>query len=135
MSRRMRFVLVVLIGTCSAAALAGCAQRTLPPVAVTTADSGSAQTLSAGQELVISLDSNPTTGYRWAVDGAVPAQLKQVGEPKYASSSNAIGSCGTEVWTFAGQGTGDGTLKLKYWRSFEPTATPADTFVVKVSVR
>jgi inhibitor of cysteine peptidase len=85
--------------------------------------------------MVISLDANPTTGYQWGIDGALPEQLAQVGDAKYASDSKAIGSGGTEVWTFAGQGSGEGTLKLKYWRSFEPTAAPADTFVVKVTVK
>ena len=57
-----------------------------------------------------------------------------MGEPEYTAGSSALGAGGTEVWTFVGKSAGDGTLELKYWRSFEPTATPAGTFEVKIGV-
>ena len=114
--------------------LTGCAQRASAPVELTQEDSGTSQALSVGQELRISLDANPTTGYMWAIDGELPQQLEQVGDPEYTSESNAIGAGGTEVWVFRGLAAGEGTLKLKYWRSFEPTATPDDTFEVTVGV-
>lgn len=107
----------------------------MSPLELTGQDSASQQTLAVGQQLKITLDSNPSTGYRWAVDGAVPPQLEQSGEAQYAGKSNALGAGGAEVWTFVGTSVGKGTLKLKYWRSFEPTAAPANTFEVSVNVR
>jgi len=115
--------------------LVACSARSDTPVELTQSDSGTTQTLSVGQELRISLDANPTTGYAWAVDGALPPQLEQAGEPEYTAESNAIGAGGVEVWTFAGAAAGEGTLRLKYWRSFEPTAAPERTFEVTVDVR
>lgn len=112
----------------------GCAQKLAGPIELTQKDDGSTQTLPVGQALRISLESNPTTGYRWDVDGAVPPQLRQVGEPTYTAGSTAIGAGGTEVWTFEGATVGSGTLTLKYWRSFEPTTPPISTFEVKVNV-
>ncbi len=111
--------------------LSGCAG----PVRLSDADDGSVQRLDAGQELQVSLEANPTTGYQWAVDGDLPAQLEQKGEPVYDASSNAIGAGGTEVWTFVAKEPGTGTLRLKYWRSFEPTVPPVVTYSLSVAVR
>jgi inhibitor of cysteine peptidase len=105
------------------------------PLELTADDNGSTQQLAIGQELRITLESNQTTGYRWAVDGDVPTQLTQADEPTYSSESKIIGAGGQEVWTFEGAQTGSGLLKLKYWRSFEPTAQPAETFTVTVNVK
>jgi inhibitor of cysteine peptidase len=90
--------------------------------------------MSAGQELQLTLDSNPTTGYSWALDGEIAPQLEQVGEAEYTAESTALGAGGTEVWTFKAKSSGSGTLRLKYWRSFEPDATPPETFDVTVEV-
>lgn len=124
------FIGVVLVGP-----LVACAPKTTSPLELASARSGSRQTLAVGQQLKISLDSNPTTGYRWAVDGTLPPQLEQVGQSKYTAQSSAIGAAGVEVWTFVGKSVGTGALKLKYWRSFEPTAAPFRTFEVGVEVR
>lgn len=113
---------------------AGC-HGTPSPIELTQADSGTSQRVAVGQELRITLDANPSTGYRWAVDGQAPAQLEQRGEPRYAAGSTALGAGGTEVWTFVGRQSGAGTLRLKYWRFFEPTIAPIATFTVNVRVR
>lgn len=124
------FIGIVLVGS-----LVSCAPRTTAPLELGSADAGSRRSLGLGQQLKVSLDSNPTTGYRWAIDGTLPPQLEQVGESSYTADSKAMGAGGVEVWTFLGKSPGAGTLKLKYWRSFEPTATPARTFQVRVDVR
>lgn len=114
--------------------LTGCGPQTSDAVELTEGDSGSTQTMSVGQELRIALEANPTTGYQWAIDGELPPQLEQVGEAEYAAESSALGAGGTEVWTFEAKSTGSGTLRLKYWRSFEPDAAPAEAFDVTVEV-
>ncbi len=124
------FIGIVLVGL-----LVGCTPTSTAPLELGSADSGSSQTLAVGQQLKVSLDSNPTTGYRWAVDGALPPQLEQLGEPEFTAQSSALGAGGVETWTFVGTSAGACTLKLKYWRSFEPTAPPADAFEVNLDVR
>ena len=133
--RRWVRLIGCLTGLVSVAVLlVACSGLPEPPIELTQKDSGTTQELSVGQELRVSLDANPTTGYVWAVDGELPSQLEQTGEPDYTAESSALGAGGTEVWTFVGKSSGTGTLKLKYWRSFEPTATPAGTFEVAVDV-
>ena len=135
MTRPLRVVVSVLMGVLLITALSACASNAAPPLELTSGDNDSRQALGVGQRLKITLDSNPSTGFVWAVDGVVPAQLEQLGEPRYSTQSSLAGAGGAEVWTFAGTSVGRGTLKLKYWRSFEPTVAPADTFEVTVDVR
>ena len=101
MRRFAQAIAVVLLGMALAASLMACASRPATPLELTRQDNGSTRTLGAGQELRISLDSNPTTGYRWALDGALPPQLEQVGEPRYDGASTALGAGGTDcsaIW-------------------------------------
>ena len=133
-----RVRLVLAAGTLAFAvlSLAGCGSPTPQgPLELTSADKGSTQRLAVGQELRVTLESNPTTGYRWAVDGDLPTQLEQMGEPSYKAESKMVGAGGQEVWAFKGAKAGTADLKLKYWRSFEPTAQPAETFSVTVEVK
>ncbi len=123
-----------------AATVVGCAPGTSdtqpPPAAeISEGDRGVTQQIEIGQEIRLSLDANPTTGYSWSLDGPLPAQLKQVGEPTFTAQSDALGAGGVQVWTFAGAASGTGELKMKYWRSFEPSAPPADTFRITVDVK
>jgi len=135
MNRLMKALSAALVAVLLALGLSGCATSPAAPVQLTQKDSGATQQLAIGQELRISLDANPTTGYQWAIDGTLPAQLQQVGQAKYTAGSTAMGAGGVEVWTFTGKSSGEGVLKLKYARSFEPTAPPARTFTVAVSVK
>lgn len=125
---------VVILLLVAGITLTACGPQPAETVELTAGDSGSTEAMSVGQELRITLDSNPTTGYSWALDGELPPQLEQVGEPVYTAESSALGAGGTEVWAFKAMSSGSGTLRLKYWRSFEPDATPPETFDVTVEV-
>lgn len=133
----LTIALVATVSGCSSKPSTGAKTNPEPPapIALSTKDTGSTQSMQVGQQLRVSLDANPTTGYQWAVDGVLPAPLAQSGHPTYKRASGAIGSGGTEVWTFAARAAGSGTLKLKYWRSFEATTPPVQTFDVTVDVK
>jgi len=117
--------------------LTACSSDTTSEVELREQDSGSKQTLSVGQRLKIVLESNPSTGYQWALDGALLPQLEQAGKAVYVpdAGANYPGAGGVEEWDFVAKVPGEGNLKLKYWRSFEPTANPASTFEVFVDVQ
>ena len=132
-SRKTIALLVACLLLC--ATTTACKPGSKPPVKLTANDNGSKQALAVGQKLLVTLDANLTTGYQWSVDGSLPGQLKQVGSVLYSAQSNAIGGQGSDLWTFVGASAGSGMLKLKYSRSFEPTATPAKMFEVQVDVR
>ena len=139
MRRPWPIVAVAIALVAVAGLVSACSGKTNPeppaPLALAKAESGTTQDLQIGQELRITLDANPTTGYQWDVVGQVPAQLERVGSPRFAPASDALGAGGTQVWTFVAVSAGEGTLKMKYWRSFEPTAPPPAEFRVTLRVK
>ena len=62
-------------------------------VLLTDTDNGNEIAVRKGQSLVISLDSNPTTGYTWELVEQPDEQiLQQVGELEFAQESELIGA-------------------------------------------
>jgi inhibitor of cysteine peptidase len=105
------------------------------PLDLTADDDGGSVLAQVGQEIRLVLESNPSTGYRWSLDGALPQHLGLDGDAVYEQGSDALGASGAETWTFRALKAGEGDLSLKYWRSFEPTAPPESVFRVTVQVR
>jgi inhibitor of cysteine peptidase len=100
---------------------------------------GSQVELAAGQILVITLASNPTTGYRWEVVDLDTAVLQQMGEAEFQSSDAGgtplVGAGGVEVFRFEAAGSGQTALTLVYHRSWEEGVDPLETFAVQITVR
>lgn len=101
-------------------------------------DNGSTLSMNQGESLVLSIEGNPTTGYNWEVDSVDANILQSAGEPEYAQDSNLdpkmTGVGGTYTFKFTAVSAGTTSLKLKYWRSFEPDTLPVETFEVIVNV-
>jgi predicted secreted protein len=93
---------------------------------------GAASTLHEGEEFVLWLASNPSTGYSWIA--APNPQLTFVATRQIARS-NRPGAPDTQHLTFRAVRTGTTTLKLAYDRPFEPGVPPAKTQTVLVTVR
>jgi len=130
-------VLITVLLAALALALAGCGSSG-GDVVVTDADAGEAVTLGPGQNLVVRLESNPSTGYSWeAVE--VPRVLKGPAAPTHEQDSEGegvVGAAGTDVFTFtASEGTGEGTLVLAYRRPWEENVPAEEEFVLEVTVR
>lgn len=102
-------------------------------------DSGSRVELEKGQTLVVTLESNPSTGYSWEVAEGAGTVLQQKGEADFKSSSagdqQLVGAGGTETLRFEAAGAGETTLKLVYYRPWEKGVEPLETFSVQVIVR
>ncbi|HEX9952485.1 MAG TPA: protease inhibitor I42 family protein [Rubricoccaceae bacterium] len=136
----------LLAVTLGALSLAGCAASTgdaaPAPAGATVALDGSvngrAVRLAVGQRVTVTLDSNPTTGYGWALADSAGGTLTRDGEPVYTQAPadpGMVGVGGEQVWTFRAVRAGAGTLRLEYGRSFEPDAEPVETFSAPVEVR
>ena len=87
----------------------------------------------AGDILEIRLPENATTGYRWALDdpdtALFAADSTAADYPKAAP-----GSGGTAILRVRTVAKGEGTLRLKYWRSFEGEGGIVRRFAVKVHI-
>ncbi len=104
-------------------------------VTVTDQDNGKDIDLAPDQTLIVKLASNPSTGYKWTVEGD-PAPLKlQKQTYRKSTKSSAMGAPGMEVFQFSAGSSGIANLKLNYHRSFEYNLPPVKTFSLRVNVR
>lgn len=91
---------------------------------------------SRNQILNIKLDSNITTGYKWnLVNEPNPGIVKIVSSKYNEPVGGGIGAGGSESWQFQTVGNGTTTIKLAYFRSFEPNIPPVKEFSVTINVR
>ena len=118
--------LVVLLGGC---------ERQPPAISVGIDQSGQAVRMQAGQELAVSLPSNPSTGYHWEIETIDSAILQQAGEPDYqpAPGTARPGQGGSVTFRFLAVAGGKTPLRLFY---LPPTgeSTPAEIFFLVVIV-
>jgi inhibitor of cysteine peptidase len=129
--------LIILAAGCGSHAGSGPVQVSPPEqVNLTASDNGQKITLFAGQELVIQLDGNPSTGYTWEAKDLDAGMFQQVGETVFAASnSNLVGSGGTLTLTFRVLKTGPAALTLVYHRSWETGVAPLQTFSITAAVK
>lgn len=100
------------------------------------ADDGKKLTVPNGKDVVLTLPSNPTTGYKWRVTSTD----RTFGYPKedfIGSGTGAVGSGGSQTFTWKTSGpfpmTGTHRVQLAYARG--ETGTPAKKFTLIVDVR
>ena len=132
-STRMRrgcFGLAALALSGSGASMAA-AQGTLN---LTEQDNGGQISARAGEEVILRLPENVTTGFRWAVEDANP-KLELASATHESSRSAALGASGQALFRFRVIGTGSEKLSLKYWRQWEGDASIVKRFVVTVQAR
>ncbi len=97
-------------------------------------DNGRELEVRTGQEIIVSLESNPTTGYTWEISNIEDGIMEQVGKTVFESSTDLVGSGGIQVFRFKACGTGEVVLDLVYHRSWEKEVKPARTFSLKITV-
>lgn len=105
-------------------------------VKATVDDNGREMELKKGQNLVVTLEGNPTTGYSWEVAEPLDQQvLRQVGEPEFKAESDLAGAGGEQILRFEAVNTGQTTLTLVYHRPWEKDVEPLETYSIQVVVR
>jgi len=101
-------------------------------VSVSVYTPGQSITVDQGNQFVIALAANPTTGYSWKA--AASDNVEQVKSKFVQGDSKLMGAGGTQFITFKATKRGSTTLQVDYARSFEKGTAPADTesFPVRV---
>jgi inhibitor of cysteine peptidase len=100
-------------------------------------DSGSQVQVKSGQVLAISLETNPTTGYKWEVMRIDESMLQQLGESEFISSDSKglVGVGGVEILRFEAVGVGTTYLELGYRRYWEEDVAPLMLYTLSIVVR
>jgi inhibitor of cysteine peptidase len=118
--------------------LSGCSVSEGGEVMVDETRDGSAVEVSVGENLVISLESNPSTGYTWQVLAVDTAILEKTGENEFVQAEGdamLLGAGGREQMTFRAVAKGTTTLELGYKRPWEVEADPEQFFSIEVTVK
>jgi inhibitor of cysteine peptidase len=107
------------------------------PVTVNAAQSGTKVELASGQDLVVRLPSNPTTGYRWIYIEPQDAVLRVDGPSTYEAQTagGVAGAGGTEIWKLAPLKQGQQQLRFEYRRPWEQDIAPSQVATYAVTVK
>jgi inhibitor of cysteine peptidase len=77
-------------------------------------------TIAKDAQLVIELPSNPSTGFGWTEAEIAEASILQENENKFVEpEEQAMGTEGTQVWTFTATEKGTTTVEMEYSRPWE----------------
>jgi inhibitor of cysteine peptidase len=91
-----------------------------------------------GDEIVLGLPENASTGYRWHVARSDGLDEKEAGEreagPLPKGTNPQVGGGGTRKFRFVAKGPGSGRLELKHWREWEGEKSVIARFSVDITV-
>jgi inhibitor of cysteine peptidase len=104
-------------------------------VTITQADNGKTIELKTGDSLVVRLDENPTTGYRWAVEQGIDDIFNPPGSQFDKNPDAKTGAGGTRVFTFQALKPGKTSLKIKHWRAWQGDNSITHRFGVEIQVK
>jgi predicted secreted protein len=100
----------------AALASAGCGDEA---VTVTETDADRSVMLRVGQQLVVRLGSNPSTGYDWSF-GMSPEGILALDSSGFESGGSQPGSGGTQTYRLRARRSGQTTIELTLQRPPDP---------------
>ena len=133
---KSKLVLVCIMAVISLGLFA--CSESAPPASAECAYAWNQETeVAVGGTLTVTLESNPTTGFEWALvritDETV---LEEEGHEFVAPEAEAPpGTGGEEVWTFTALKEGKSTISMEYRRPWEEGVEPDKVFVLTVVVK
>jgi predicted secreted protein len=88
-----------------------------------------------GDEFIIVLDSNKTTGFGWQLAKPINQNMLKLLRTDYIpSETDLVGAGGKEEWTFIAVNSGKATIPLKYarpWEKVKPAKEKTFTIIIK----
>lgn len=102
-------------------------------VLLSEANHGSLVRVRPSEEVVLELEENPTTGYRWAIETRGRA-LKEIGSTYIPSSGSAIGGGGRRAVRFVAAQPGTAEIRAALRRPWEQKNRNADQYAVTITV-
>lgn len=126
----------VLLAAAAAVAIAACGPDPLiEGIFLDEEDAGTTVSVPLGAEVVVELESNPTTGYEWALLEEPDPSVLRLADQEYEPTTppDVAGGGGVERWTFETRGGGSVTLRMGYQRTFEDRP-PVEEFTVTINV-
>jgi inhibitor of cysteine peptidase len=106
-----------------------------PPIIATETENGKTVAINQNALLIISLESNLSTGYSWRVSKNDNSILKFVDQTTFPPKTPMPGAPGHQMFKFKAIATGSDAIELEYLRPWEKGVAPAKTFSVIVTVK
>ena len=103
-------------------------------ITLTEADNGRTIDVPQGAEVLIRLEENPTTGYRWAFDLDDDAVLAPQASDLASAPGAAVGGGGSRTFTFTAGQPGTAHLQFKLWREWEGDSSIVERYGVTIAV-
>jgi len=101
-------------------------------IVATEKHNGGVVTARVGDSVVLKLEENPTTGFRWEI-ASVDSQVLALTQDEVQPASLGIGGGGLRVFHFMTKKPGTAELELRLVRSWESGA-PKSVFRVRITV-
>ena len=94
------------------------------------------QGISAGDSVVVTLCSNPTTGFQWTESARISNEtaLKQTDHGFVPPNGDVPGAAGKEIWTFKALKKGTTEISMEYSQPWEGGEKAEWTFVATIVV-
>ncbi len=104
-------------------------------IVIVQADQGKTVETRQDDLIVIRIEENPTTGYRWEI-GMVDQQIVEILDSDYLiASGGGIGSGGTRIFRFRAKSPGISPVQLRLRRSWEVEDALLKSFSVSIQVQ
>ncbi len=91
---------------------------------LTASNNGVTLETTENQTINLTLDSNATTGYKWNLAAEPDSTVLKLVSSEYVvpktGSPPVVGAGGKEIWKFQTTGRGTTSLRLAYFRPFDP---------------
>ncbi len=101
---------------------------------LTQADDGTTVTVQKGDEIIIQLPENPTTGYQWEANPFDESRVRLVRSVFAPAGHAAPGAGGIHTFTMIAQDTGIISIAFKNWRVWEGSGSIRSQFSVTIRV-
>lgn len=98
-------------------------------------DKGKSFKVHSDDIIVIRLEENPTTGYRWEVDKADDEILTLQSSDFSLAEGPRIGGGGMRIFILKAKSAGTAHIELKHWRKWEGEDSVIKRFDVTIMVR
>lgn len=102
---------------------------------ITASDAAAPVTIKAGEDFLIALQSNRTTGYAWTAKVADGKIAAYEGNAYQNPDAARPGAAGQQIFIFHANRSGSTTIDFGYARPFEPNAAPSKTLTFSITVQ
>jgi inhibitor of cysteine peptidase len=106
-------------------------------VSLTKANNGQSIEVRQGDEIILRLPENPTTGYRWHIDradGLSPEMSEHTTGSDQPDPNPRFGQAGVRESRFRAKEPGARRLELKHWREWEGERSVTERFAVDIRI-